>query len=88
MIVLAIYVDDGLIASENEKAILPVIDHLQKEFEIKIFDVGCFLGFEIDQRSNGSIHVSQRAYAQRVLQRFGMMDCHAVSTTRRRTEFE
>lgn len=34
MIILAIYVDDGLIAAENEEAIEPVIDHLRKEFEV------------------------------------------------------
>lgn len=78
--ILAIYVDDGIIASEDEEAIFPVIDHLRKEFEIKVFEVECFLGLEINRESDGSIIVNQRAYAQKILQRFGMMDCHAVST--------
>lgn len=80
MMVLAIYVDDGLIAAENEEAILPVIDHLKKEFEIKVFETKCFLGLEIDQRPDGSIHVNQQSYALKVLDRFGMANCNAVAT--------
>lgn len=80
LMILAIYVDDGLIVAENEDAILPVIDHLRKEFEIKVFDLKCFLGLEIDRRSDGSIHVNQRAYAEKVLKRFGMMECNPVAT--------
>lgn len=52
MIILAIYVDDGLVAAEDKKAILQVIDHLRKEFEIKVFEAKCFLGLEIDQQSD------------------------------------
>lgn len=58
MMVLAIYVDDGLIAAENEKDILPVIDYLRKKFEIKVFEAKCFLGLEISQQPDGSIHVN------------------------------
>lgn len=43
---------DGLVAAEDEKAILQVIDHLRKEFEIKVFEAKCFLGLEIDQQSD------------------------------------
>lgn len=78
--ILAICVDDGLIAAENEGAILPVIEHLRKEFEIKFFDLECFLGLEVDQRDDGSIHVNQRAYAEKVLKRFGMTNCKTVAT--------
>lgn len=80
LMILAIYVDDGLIAAENEKAISPVIEHLRKEFEVKVSNLECFLGLEVDQRADGSIHVNQRGYANRVLQRFGMADCNAVAT--------
>lgn len=80
MMVLAIYVDDGLIAAENEEAIGPVIEYLRREFEIKFFDAKYFLGLEIDIRPGGSVHVSQGAYARKVLDRFHMMNCNPVST--------
>lgn len=80
LMLLAIYVDDGLIAAENEKAISPVIELLRREFEVKVFELKCFLGLEIEQRSDGSIHVNQQAYARRVINRFGMAECNAVST--------
>lgn len=80
LMILVIYVDDGLIAAENGKVILPVIEHLRKEFEIKFFELKCFLGLEIDQRGDGLIHVNQQAYSNKVLNRFGMIDCNTVTT--------
>lgn len=40
---LAIFVDDGLIISMNEKCITPVIEYLKRHFEIKVFDANIFL---------------------------------------------
>lgn len=80
IMILAIYVDDGLIMAEDTKAISSVIEHLRKEFEIKVLDLKCFLGLEIDQQSDGSIHVHQQAYAQKILNRFGMANCNTVAT--------
>lgn len=80
MLLLAIYVDDGLIAAERDEAVVPVIEHLRKEFEVKCFDAKCFLGFEIHRRSDGSIHVNQQAYARKVLRKYGMEECATVAT--------
>lgn len=80
LMVLTIYVDDGLIAAEDGRAIGPVIDYLSKEFKVKVFEAKYFLGLEIDDRPDGSIHVNQEAYARRVLERFNMANCNAVST--------
>lgn len=80
MMILAIYVDDGLIVADDENAFEPVIEHLRREFEIKVFVAKCFLGLEIDHRSDGSIRIHQEAYAKRVLHRFNMADCNAVAT--------
>lgn len=79
-LILAIYIDDGIIVADDEKDILAVIDHLCSGFEVKAFAVNCFLGLQIDQKQDGSIHVHQEAYAKRVLDRFGMLNCAAVST--------
>lgn len=80
VIILAMYVDDGMLAAEREDAIVPVIKHLRKEFEIKFFEAKCFLGLEIDQRSDGSIHLNQKAYINKILGRFGFLECNPVAT--------
>lgn len=79
-LLLAIYVDDGLIAASNEKEIEPVINYLQMEFEIKSFSADCFLGLEISRQDDGSIHLRQEAYGRKVLRRFKMEDCNGVAT--------
>lgn len=79
-IVLAIYVDDGLLAATNESCFRPVIDFLSKHFEVKELEAKCYLGLQIDQRIDGSIFISQKSYAKKVIERFGMVDAHPVST--------
>lgn len=78
--ILAIYVDDGMIVGNNKKNIEEVVEHLQRQFEIKKVDVGCFLGMEIDRKNDGSIIVHQSGYARRILKRFNMEDCNPVTT--------
>lgn len=78
--ILAIHVDDGLIAGENLDDIKRVLKHLGEQFEIKEMDVGCFLGLEIQQRGDKSIFVHQATYTNKVLCRFNMENCNSVST--------
>lgn len=78
IVILAIYVDDGLVIGNNEESIDSVIMHLQKKFEVKAMKLGCFLGMEIEQSDNGSIFVHQSAYARKILNRFSMAECNAV----------
>lgn len=77
---IAIYVDDGLIVSTSNACIQPVIEFLQNNFEIKVTEAGYYLGFEINHRPNGSIHINQAAYTRKVLNRFNMLDANPVST--------
>lgn len=77
---LGIYVDDGLIAKSDGAEIKKVIDYLQQEFEMKCSDATCFLGMAINYYEDGSLHLSQAAYSRKILDRFGMGECNAVST--------
>lgn len=79
IVILAIYVDDGLITGNNEGDIDAVIKHLQKEFDVKTIQLGCFLGIEIKQLDNGSIFIHQSAYARKVLSKFEMNECNPVT---------
>ena len=79
LLILAIHVDDGLIAGENSECINDVIVHLKTHFEIIHMNAGNFLGLEIEQYNNGSIFVHQAAYARRILKKFQMENCNAVA---------
>ena len=82
LIILALYVDDILIASSDN-------DMLQKEKQMlsqryKMEDMGpdhhC-LGVLIERnRDNKTLYVSQKAYLEDIITRFGMMDCKPVPT--------
>lgn len=78
--ILAIHVDDGIIVSENENDIKSVLIHLNKHFEVKEMDIGCFLGLEIKRNADGSIFIHQSMYAEKVLNRFNFGNCHGIST--------
>lgn len=78
--ILAIHVDDGLIVGDNKNNVESLLKKLKEQFEIKISEVKCFLGLEIEQKTDSSIFVHQSAYAKRILQRFNMENCNAVST--------
>lgn len=78
-IVLALYVDDGLIAYTNQKDSDKFITELKRRFKITVKDASYFLGLEI-KISDENIKVSQKHYAQKLLDRFEMSDCKPVST--------
>lgn len=77
LIVIAIYVDDGLIFANRTKDIHELVYQLQNKFEITICnEVSQFLGFQIERLDNGNIKIHQAAYIQRTLEMFKMDDCH------------
>ena len=80
MIYLLLYVDDMLIAANNITEINALKKLLSKEFDMK--DLGAakkILGMEIS-REDGVVHLSQKKYIERVLERFNMHTCKPVST--------
>jgi len=79
-ICIALYVDELIIAGENEKDILTIKHRLSERFEMK--DLGIakkFLGMEIKYGNEGSIKIQQNQYIQQLLKCHGMWDCNPVS---------
>jgi len=79
-IYLLLYVDDIIIAGNNETWIQEIVESLKDEFSMK--DVGepkNFLGIKIEQTKEG-MFLSQRIYMEHMLSRFGMMECKPAKT--------
>jgi hypothetical protein len=56
------------------------ITALKTEFEDKdLGEIHWLLGIKIDLTDDG-ITLSQQTYIEKILERFGMQDCHSVST--------
>ena len=80
MIYLLLYVDDMLIAANNITEINILKKLLSKEFDMKDLGVAKkILGMEIS-RENGVVHLSQKRYIRKVLERFNMDMSKPVST--------
>lgn len=81
LIMIALYVDDLIIASKSEKLMKETKQNLFDRFEMK--DLGRLhycLGIEIVWRNDGTCSFNQSKYIENVLQRFNMNDCKPVST--------
>jgi len=80
LLIIAVYVDDILVASRNMKQIASFEEHLRKSFEItSCGELEHCLGMEFVV-NQGEISVRQSAYIRDILERFGMSECKAVST--------
>ena len=80
LVIIALYVDDQLMAATNRQELDDVKQALSARFKMK--DLGparyC-LGLQIDRnRARRTLRISQSQYLRDVLARFGMQDCRPV----------
>ena len=81
MLVVCVYVDDIILAGQQEGSIQQVKVALASAFDIK--DLGrlnYFLGIKIEQKSDNSIWIGQPAYIEKLLTTHGMQNCKPVNT--------
>ena len=77
---LLLYVDDFLIASNNQSKLNSVKEKLASEFKMRdLGEVSYFLGVKITRTNNG-MFLSQESYLQKVLQKFKMDTSKPVKT--------
>lgn len=79
-LLLALYVDDGIVAATDESELSAFAENLKSEFKIVTKPATYFLGMEIDQKPDGSIKISQAAYTRKVLDQFSMSECRPCVT--------
>ncbi|UYV76010.1 hypothetical protein LAZ67_13002124 [Cordylochernes scorpioides] len=80
LLIIAIYVDDGIIAGTNEQEIKEFLDELMFSFKITSEPLNYFLGIEIERQPDGSIFINQKAYIKRILEKFNMSQANKVGT--------
>lgn len=80
--IIAIYVDDLLLLTNNEKTKVLLKGKLSQKFDMKdLGEARYLLGMNITRdRKSGKIWLNQTTYIQRILQKFGMSECKPVST--------
>ena len=82
IVIIALYVDDLLLAGNDLSAIAWIKGELSRRFEMKdLGEARIILGLEIIRdRNSRKVWLSQTKYATSVLERFGMGDCRPVTT--------
>jgi hypothetical protein len=80
--IIALYVDDLLLACNTMAYLNEVKQKLHNEYEMKdLGEANYVLGIQIERnRQIHEIYLNQQQYVQSVLERFRMLDCKPVST--------
>lgn len=78
-LILVLYVDDGLVGATDLQELNTFIQELRSEFKITAKEASYYLGLEIEQK-NGSIKISQKAHAKKILEQYRFSECKSVST--------
>lgn len=80
IIMVAVYVDDLLMASNDRDSMVKLKSGLKKAFKIKdLGEAKYCLGIEIKQE-DGRIILNQRRYIEELLEKFNMANCNAQRT--------
>lgn len=82
ILLIAVYVDDLLIASNNDKELLSEKKQIGERFDMgDEGEVHYILGMAVKRnRKDGVLTIDQHAFLSSVLKRFGMEDCKPVAT--------
>lgn len=71
IIIMAIWVDDGLVCSNDHSKLDDIVQFLSNQFEMTSGPAGYFVGIQIvTDREKKTIHLHQEAYIKRVLTKF------------------
>lgn len=85
LVMIALYVDDGLLFCRSGNTLREIVKELRTRFDITTGDPektsAYFVGLEITRkRGEKKILLNQRGYLERILEKFNMTDCKAVSS--------
>ena len=78
-LLLALYVDDGLVAATPELK-MRFLRELKEDFQVTHENADYFLSLQIKRMEDGDLFINQESYANKVLAKFNMIEGNAVST--------
>lgn len=79
-VIIALYIDDGLIIATDRNLINDTLKQIQDTFEITIGNSEYFLGMEIKRNcEESSIIINQTLYIKRILMTYNMTDAKFLS---------
>ena len=80
LIIIAVYVDDLIVMSENQEQLKDIKHCLKARFEMKDMDeLHYCLGISVERSSCGrEIHIHQKKFLEDLLSKFGMEDKASV----------
>lgn len=80
IVIVLMYVDDGLVLSTNESLTAEILRALKQRFEITVqMEVNSFLGLEIRETSKG-IMIGQGSFVDKLVSKFRLDDAQIVDT--------
>lgn len=80
VVYLAVFVDDGLVASNNVETLKIIIQRLNETFKITVENSNIFVGLQIERnRERKTLKIHQSAYMQKIIEKFGMANAKTVS---------
>lgn len=77
--IIAVYVDDLLLASTNINIIKKIRTELEKEFDVRVMSATYFLGIDI-RTDDSTIALTQENFINKILARFHMSTCNEIAT--------
>ncbi|UYV67827.1 hypothetical protein LAZ67_5002157 [Cordylochernes scorpioides] len=81
ILLVAIYVDDLIIAAEREDTLKSFKESMKRIFKIKdLGGINCCLGIRIQIKEDGSISIDQERYIEELLAKYRMKEAKPIST--------
>jgi len=79
-IIVALYVDDGMILAREETKINQLLTRLSSSFDLNAINSHIFLGFQYHIDQDGSITLYQSSYIKNILDRYNMSDANPMDS--------
>ncbi|UYV62631.1 hypothetical protein LAZ67_2001358 [Cordylochernes scorpioides] len=81
ILLVAIFVDDLIIAAEREDTLKSFKESMKRIFKIKdLGGINCCLGIRIQMKEDGSISIDQERYIEELLAKYRMKEAKPIST--------
>lgn len=81
ILIVAIYVDDGLVCCNDKDLLRETIEHLKQQFEISAIEAECYVGLQIKRdRARKLLMIHQTSYVEQIVARFDMEEATTAST--------